>query len=369
MKINIIKLVPKNWLIKDLGDKIEVTYKSKRGNYNRKAFVFPKEICMNEKFMEGIGLYLGDGDLNRKEKGHLGYCSKDKDIAKYAFSFLQSYFNVKIKDITFLVQYKTKNKKLKEEWASYLSISKEKILTRFSDRHRNECLQIQVNGVVFRKIFELVIKEALKKDFINNKKLRRGILRGLFAAEGNIGIDYIEKKPYISQIDFNLHINENKIKDYICKILELENIGYRISKDEKDNSLVVSISNWNNYLKLWKINIFDLCKRKKNKFEEICLNLNIHFNFNNKFREEFFKSLNIYQKDIAKIIGSWQANVSRTIDGIHLLKVEQLNKLLPYSNFTKKEILNNLDYIRIGSLTNLKPNKDILEFLKTFKSF
>ena len=87
MKINIIKLVPKNWLIKDLGDKIEVTYKSKRGNYNRKAFVFPKEICMNEKFMEGIGLYLGDGDLNRKEKGHLGYCSKDKDIAKYAFSF------------------------------------------------------------------------------------------------------------------------------------------------------------------------------------------------------------------------------------------------------------------------------------------
>ena len=67
----------------------------------------------------------------------------------------------------------------------------------------------------------------------------------------------------------------------------------------------------------------------------------------------------MYQKDIAKIIGSWQANVSRTVDGTHLLKIEQLIKLSKYSSFNKKDMLNNIKYFRVGSLTKLNLNNDI----------
>ncbi|MDD5133355.1 MAG: hypothetical protein PHD81_01460 [Candidatus Nanoarchaeia archaeon] len=369
MEINIVNLIPKGWLIKAFENNVEITYVSNRGNYNRKSFIFPKEIIVNEELIEGIGLFLGDSDLNKKDKRHLTYASIDKDISKKALNFLQKSFLTDLKDITFLVQYKTLNKNLKEEWSKFLEISKEKIYTRYSDRHRNECLQIQVNGTVFRKVFELFIKEILSRDLIKIPELRRGLLRGLFAAEGNVGIDYLEKKPYISQITFNLSIKEQELCDLISKILESEIISYKINKHYKTNSQEIVIQNWKNYLKLWNMDLFNLCKRKNNKFKDISSKLNVHLSFNDDFRKEFFESLNMNQKDIAKIIGSWQANVCKTINGTHLLKIEQLNNLLPYSKFTKEDIIKNIEYIRIGLLTKLKVNEEILRFLKEFKSF
>lgn len=370
MKINLLKLIPKGWITKDLGNQIEVWYNNERLQNNpKKRIIFYKEIMIDKKFMEGLGLFLGDGDMNRKEKGHLIFTSKDKDIANHALIFLKNKFNLKIKDISFYIWYKKENKKLKEEWSNFLRIPKDKIRIKHSHRHANECIHIQVNSVIFRKIFEIIIKKVLNKNYFNNKDLRGGLLRGLFAAEGNLGIDYLEKKDYISQIDFNLNINEKYIEKIITKILNKEKISYSIRNFKKHHSKTISIYNWKNYLKLWNNSLFDLCQRKKDKFQKICLNLNIHFNLNSNFREIFFKSLDMYQKDVAKIIGSWQGNVSKIIYGVHLLKVEQIISLLKYSNFSKKDILKNLNYVRIGCLTKLEINEDLLRFLKEFKSF
>jgi len=368
MKISILKLVPKDWLIEDKRENIQISYQNFKGN-NPKLFTFPKEIRIDEKFMEGVGLYLGDGDLNRKDKSHLGYCSKDKDIAKHALNFLQNYFNVNIKDITFTVQYKKENNKLKEEWASYLSIPKEKILTRFSNRHKNECIQIQVNGVIFRKIFEIVIKKILNKNFISNKKLRRGILRGLFAAEGNVGVDYLEKKPYISQMTFDLHINENQIEEIITNILDKESISYRINNRENRNSKEIIISNWINYKKFWEMDLFNLCQRKKDKFLNIMHNLKIYCILEDKYLSELFKKQNLKQKEIAKLINSWQGNVSKTIKGKHLLTLENFNLLCNRVN--EKNHLDKIKNIRIGSLTileNNKENKNFINYLYNIKT-
>jgi len=75
------------------------------------------------------------------------------------------------------------------------------------------------------------------------------------------------------------------------------------------------------------------------------------------------------QKEIANKINFWQANVSRTINGTHLLKIEQLLTLLSHSKYTKQDITQNLEEIRIGCLTKLEPKKDVLNFLKEFKLF
>ncbi|MEK6932249.1 MAG: hypothetical protein AABW56_00455 [Nanoarchaeota archaeon] len=367
MQINITKLIPKNWLIKDLSDKIEVTYKLKRGNYNRKAFILPKEISLNKEFIEGVGLFLGDSDLNRKEKNHLTYASIDKEIAKKALNFLQDYFLIKLKDITFLVNYRDKNNKLKQEWSNYLKIPYNKILIRYSKRHNNEALQIQVNGVVFRKFFELVIKTVLSKPILSNKKLRRALLRGLFAAEGNVGIDYQEN--YITQICFSLNIKENNLINLIQKSLELEGVKNRLSKYERYNNVQIVVTNWNNYWKLWQINLFDICKRKKENFFNIMKNLNIYIKLKSDFRREFFSSLNLDQKEIARIIGSWQSNVSRTISGIHLLRIEQFSRLLKYSDYKIKDIIKSTEEIRISSLTKFQPDYEMLNYFFKIKSF
>ncbi|MEK6835146.1 MAG: hypothetical protein AABX61_02690 [Nanoarchaeota archaeon] len=367
MKINIVNLIPKDWLIKDLGNNIEVTYNLKRGNYNRKPFILPKGINIDKKFFEGLGLFLGDSDLNRKEKNHLTYTSIDKDIAKQALYFLRYYFLVKLKDITFLVNYRKENNKLKSEWSNYLKVPTNKILIRYSKRHNNESLQIQVNGVVFRKLFEIIIKKVLSKNILENPDLRRALLRSLFAAEGNIGIDY--KENYISQICFSLNIKEDYLIKLIQKALELENIRNRLGIYKKHNNVQIIISNWSNYWKLWKINLFDICERKKESFFNIMKNLNVYLRLGSDFRKKFFNSLNLNQKEIANIIGSWQSNVSKTIVGVHLLRIEQFLKLLKYSSYRINDIIKNTEEIRISSLTKFEPDYEMLSYFFKIKLF
>src|SRR3989344_1050981 len=104
MKLDIVKIAKdvfkdKELILEDVGkEKVKIDYLAKRGDYNRKSFVFPKMILVNEWFMEGLGLYLGDGDFHRKEKRHTSFTSKDKDIAVCFLGFLRSYFTIKNKD-------------------------------------------------------------------------------------------------------------------------------------------------------------------------------------------------------------------------------------------------------------------------------
>jgi len=369
MIIRVTKLVPKNWLIKDCGKDIELFYLNKMPQNNpKKPILFPKIIQIDEKFMEGLGLFLGDGDMNRKEKCHLTYASKDKDIAKYALDFLIKCFNLEIKHVSFYIQYNKENCLMNQEWADYLGIPINKIKTSFSKRHKCECIQIQVNSVIFRKMFELIINAVLNKNYVKYPKLRRGLLRGLFAAEGNIGIDYLEKKPYISQIVFNLHINEDHIEKMIIQILGTENITYTIKNRVEKHSKEIIIYNWKNYKNLWEMNLFDLCQRKKEKFFYMLQKIKIYCELGQAYLIELFGSQDLYQKEIANLIGSWQGNVSRMIKGNHLLTFEQL--LILCSRLGKEVNILKIKKVRIGNISKLRnnlKNKDFIDYLFKIK--
>ena len=143
-----------HWIWKPLArDRVRVSYRANRGNYNRKTFILPNAYEVDERFMEAIGLYLGDGDFNRKEKRHLTFCSKDKELATFFLAFLRDYFHILNKDLTILIQYNKFNNNIKQDWSKALKFPSLRILTRFSNRHLHECCHVQVNGVVFRKLF------------------------------------------------------------------------------------------------------------------------------------------------------------------------------------------------------------------------
>lgn len=359
MFLDVVSLLPKGWIWSAVDENlIDVWYEAKRGNYNRKHFVVPRKILLNEQFYEGLGLYLGDGDMNRKDKSHLTYASRDKDIALHALNFLRDCFNVSEKDITFTVHYRTENSSLVQEWAQLLNIAEKKIFSRFSNRHKAEAISIQVNGVVFRKLFEIIVEKTLFFDFLSDVTLRRALLRGLFAAEGNVGIDYLEKKPFISQITFALHINEDHIAQLITSILDLELVSYTITNTERDNSKEVIIYNWENYRKLWSIALFDLCERKKQKFISIFTNLRVYCFLEDDYRRYLFSAQNLFQREIAELIGSWQGNVSKTIKGIHQLNLEQIYLLT--SRIGEPFPFDKVYKVRVGSLTELAEHEEFL---------
>ncbi len=347
---------------------ISCTSGNGRGDWNRKSFVFPKEIIIDEHFVEGIALYLGDGDFHRKEKNHTSFTSKDKDIAKHFLDFLRKYFLIRDEDITFILKYKKKNDSLRKEWGDALDVNPKKFLVYYAKRNKEEICNIQVNGAIFRRFFEFLITAVATSRVLKTKILRRAFLRGIFAAEGSIGIDR-EKKPYIVQIAFSTAIHEKMLHSLICQILKEEGIRSRIDYGTKDNSCDIVITNWRHYLKLWRIGTFDISNRKKENFERIARNLEIYIELSPSFRRDFFHSLRLKQKEIAKLINSWQGNVSRTQKGQILLRLEQIEILLEKSSYSKEELLLHIKNIRIGSLTKIKQNPEIFAFLKKFKLF
>lgn len=228
-KINLSYLIPDDWYYEELDDdKLIVNYTASRGNYNRKSFIFPIVIPVDKRFVEALALYLGDGDFNKINKAHLGFVSKDKELVVFFLNFLRNYFNIKNKDLTIMVHYRKRNPQIRKEWSKVLHFNPQRIITKFSKRHKEEACTVQVNGVVFRKIFELVVKKFLKNgEFLKKKHLRRAFLRGLFAAEGNVGIDYQEM--YISQVSFSISIKETLLKNLIIRIGSLTKLD--ITKD------------------------------------------------------------------------------------------------------------------------------------------
>jgi len=70
--------------------------------------------------------------------------------------------------------------------------------------------------------------------------LRRAFLRGLFAAEGNIAINYQEN--YIVCIQYCLGHHEKELSNLIKKALDLEGIKYVSFTRESKGSLLVRIT-------------------------------------------------------------------------------------------------------------------------------
>ena len=152
MEIDVKKLVP-SWVVQEKTHSVTLWFSDVRGNYNRKAFELPKKILVDRTFAEAIGMFLGDGDMHRKEKGHLTYASIDVDIAAVILDFLRQRLLVQNKDITMSVHYRYENPNIKMI-ARLLGYEQSRITVRVFERNRHPAIHIQVNGKVFRLMFE-----------------------------------------------------------------------------------------------------------------------------------------------------------------------------------------------------------------------
>ena len=372
--INIEEIVPKERIIgskrrffriEKVGNgKAKVYYDPIRGN-RAKAFVFPENIELTEKLSEAIGLYVGDGSF-RGNDSHSTFSNKDSELVKHIFDFFL-HLGVKVSDMTLTITYRNGDKsEIKEWWAKKLHISSNKIQIKKSKRYRYSTLGIQVNGIVFKLIFKQLVRNVLKL-LEHNAELRRGFLRGLFAAEGCIAM----KEGYINHISVAYNAKtEIRNRDFYRKLLKIEGVSTYIRESLKAGEII--IRNWENYYKLWNMKIAHLCKRKRERFINIIKGLEVFCSLNNEFRKEMFKSFDLYQRDIAKILNSYQGNISRNIKGTILLSIEQLitaSYFLKKQKFSIEKIIKNVDYIRMGRLTTIRnAQNDFLQILFDLKS-
>lgn len=374
MRLNVVEIAKEAFknkeglVIEELPeDKVEIWYKNKRmyrkiGGTDPRPFILPRLIELDEEFAEAIGLYLGDGKTTESDTHHLDFVNKDCDIIVFMLNFFNERLLANLNKMTISIKYKYGNKyRILEKWSKWLSIPKSKFKISYQPRNRYDTISIQINSSVLRKVFFEIIKVALNS-IKSNKNLRRGFLRGYFAAEGTVG--YNEKENYLNYVGFSYNPKtEAWLRNYCILCLAKENI-VSVFRERNGNKGEIIVTKWANYQKLLSIQIFDRCERKKKKFLEILMTRDIYCDLTRNFRQSMFTSLGMTQNQISKIIDSYQGNVSKTIHGMHLLSKHQIKDLLPYTNLSLLDFIKNTQAIRIGNSELISDREFIENILK-----
>lgn len=369
MKINLLNLAKttfKNLVVEDLNKKAKICYKTKYKIAEPKPITIPKHIELDKEFVEGISLYVGDGKLTPNDMKHTELATTDEDIGKFVLDFFLKRLNVKINDITFTIRYRTGSKrKLRSKWSKILNIPKDKFHFQKKKRYKmKDSITIQINSIIFRTIFQKLIENTLPI-IKNDKELRRAFLRGEFAADGKIIVEKDTNTYYISEISFCYDMKKEVwLRDYIIDCLKLEGINkFSLSKDGD-----IRITNWKNYVKFWEMKLFDRCLRKGKRFLNIVRQMQVRLALRMNFLRKFLESTKLPNSVIRKITNLHLTNLKRVLNGTQLLRVEQIHKLLSFSNVTWRSIINNTTRIRIGRITNLNPTNKFIHFLLNEKN-
>ncbi|MBI3191008.1 hypothetical protein HYZ41_04880 [archaeon] len=351
-----------NWNSENRNDGIYAWKKTiGRGN-NAKPFLLPYLINLNEELAECMGLYLGDGKFTDDDLGHSNFTSKDFDLIKKMIKFFHD-LGVKNSDITFTLSYNKKG--LKQAKRNFRSIT-EKFRKQKSERHRFPAYSIQINGLIFRIFLKNFIMKSLFR-IMNNTDLRKGFLRGYFAAEGWIG--HNRKENYIVCVGFAYNPKtEVWLRDFCIECLNLEGVNSKIKIRHQEHNGQIIITNWENYYKMWKLGLFDVCKRKKNKFIEIFLDTKISCEINEGTRLKLFKG---DQYKLAKALGTYQASISNMKTGSKRNmwpNIEQIKKLSKINEVPIEEVKTDVKRVRFGNLTILDANEELINDIFNLES-
>ena len=375
IKINLIKvakeaLKDKEVLIKKLpAGKIEISYKNIGYRTSNRLFpvVLPRSIEIDKEFSEAIGLYLGDGMTSKNTITMVQFTNKDFDICRFMIEFFKKKFNIPLDDIDLDISYRFGSEKnVLEKWSKVLCIMPEKFkIYKADENYFDETLHIRINGTVFRKIFQHIIENYLQ-EIKEISELRRGFLRGYFAAEGSIS-SYRRPGQLMSSISFSYNAQkEGWLRNFCIDCLREESIDSNY-KDEGSKGKII-ICNWSNYQKLWNIIVFERCKRKKDLFESLVKKLKIYLELDDKFRSDLFKGLGMTQDGIAKLVSSSQPNVSQIMRGVQPIRFEQLDVLCKAADVDIDLAKNKVTLLKVYHSKPLNCSKKFVEKLFELKS-
>tara|TARA_Y100000310_G_C20621858_1_gene783778 strand:+ start:79 stop:765 length:687 start_codon:yes stop_codon:yes gene_type:complete len=226
---------------------------------------------------------------------------------------------------------------------------------------------MQIGGLIFRYFFGEIVKKLLAIDLLEDAGLRRGFLRGLYAAEGGMGV--VKSQNYIAYIAFHFsYENEQSLSALVKRLLSMEGISSReiIRKDKGERYL--QITNWRNYHLCWKIDLFRLNKRKELKFLRKLKITRFSCSLGSKLRRELlFQSLSS-TRELALRLGVSEANVRLLRRGkTSFFNIEYLIKLAQMASIPLSEIKNSLIEFRVNDVTRID-DRDFIDFAFGLKS-
>ncbi|MBU2633687.1 MAG: hypothetical protein KJ674_00420 [Nanoarchaeota archaeon] len=317
---------------------------------------FPQEIKI---LPETIGLMVGEGYFGIRS---FTFANSNEVAIDDVIDFLKQ-FNLPIK---IYLEVSTKNipknfeEKSKKFWENHLKtkIKRVRVRREFNNITKYGTIHLTVNNTILAKILNKIIGIS-KPKIEKSKKLSIDYLKGIIAAEGNINIQKRTKCVYMIRISSNKIEERNHYKKCLksaglniyCK--DMPNVSKKEAKEKgwkttKGRAGAVIISKWENFIKVFQLELLNLNKDKKDKFAKYFVN--------NKFTKQFISFNYFLGKEFdMKSAGEHFNFVGRNLDRILTLqkqgyiskrKRNNINKykltkkyILLYKKLTKNKII------------------------------
>lgn len=273
--------------IKKQGNSLDITKKYKNKKGRPLSSKLPKQIIVSP---EVVGLIVGEGYIG--DRNFVFANSNEKAISE-VIDFLKQ-FNLSIK---MYLEISIKNKKkyfedeCREFWESYLKTTLKRIRLRkeFESITKHGTIHLIINNSLVAKLLREIIRIS-KTKIEKDKQFSINYLKGVIAAEGNINI----KKPTNCVYMVRISATEQEEREHYRRCLE--KVGIKIFCDDmptispeeginrgwkttKGRAGAVIISRWENFIKVYELELLDLHNDKKTKF--------LQYFFNNKFTKQF----------------------------------------------------------------------------------
>jgi len=258
---------------------------------NKKGRPFSLKLPVNVKITpEAVGLIVGEGYIGSR---HFVFANSNEKAISEVLDFLKQ-FNLPIKMyLEISIKNKEKNFEIecKKFWENYLKKELKRIRLRkeFNSITRYGTIHLIINNSLVAKLLKQIISLS-KAKIENNKLLSINYIKGIIAAEGNINVKKSTNCIYMIRISASKQKEREHYKRCLKKIglnitckdmptVSKEEGLKRGWKTDKGRAGAVIISGWENFIKIFMLDLLKLHQKKQDKF--------LKYFINNKFTKQF----------------------------------------------------------------------------------
>ncbi len=228
------------------------------GGRESKKVIVNRFIQLDELFLEGLGLWLGEGG---RRKG-IYFGNSSSLLLRRFLEFVEQKIGLAREEFKATINASNSSPSegaVKEKWSKELQLPVRNFTHICTDpRIRKEYVQVYFNSVVLAELMSTLYTSS-KEIVLRYPKLCVPLLRGLFAAEGSV---LLKKSGVLHHITFSSKDRE------LIQFLErcLHRLGVKASK-YVINKMNLQIYGLPNFRRIRELNIHALHPEKRAKFE------------------------------------------------------------------------------------------------------
>ncbi|MAG46969.1 hypothetical protein CL617_00045 [archaeon] len=229
-------------------------------SWTGKKIYVPRYLKLDEDFIYGIGLYLGEGKNSDKMKQRIGIANSKKEIVKFSIYWFTKYFNINEKDLRFctISPNSCNNEDLKINLKRDLKIKSNNFSMGNREKTNVSTIQVYYDSVIIRNLIDW-LKENTIPLCLKDKKLGIRFLQGIMDGEGSVNISNIKRSVRL--------VLEMK-NQFVLNVIEYILYSHGIDTNRPKSNKNLIYTQTRDYFKLNEIKPFRYNLKNKRKFSK-----------------------------------------------------------------------------------------------------